>query len=411
MSTTKPKIMIVGIGNSGVTVLDQLAVANPGMGGLLVVNNDPESLLASVVPDRIAVPEGDPGDGFVAIDEEFGKAVAGANAVLLCGGLGGATGSFMLHALTVHAKSAGIPTMACVGMPFAFEGRQRREEAERALQKLHAVCDAVVMVDNDRLSGGAPSSAAVGEAFGLADRTLLSSLVALRGMLLTSGPVKITRTDLHSVLGVPGALTHFGFGSAAGANRLYEAVEKALKAPLLLLQGKPALREAQTILLYLRGPSDVSFAEVQIAVAEIERIAAPGCHIKVGVSAEAPEGSPLELFITTSSGGSRTSERVEKVTKTPPLLGVTSERATTATPPIMTPIRSRETTNPIASASTKQPKTEVKPSTKQMQATLDLEAPQRGRFDKSERTIVNGEDLDVPTYIRRGIKLTSPIRK
>jgi cell division protein FtsZ len=409
MSAAKTKIMIVGIGNAGVTVLDQLAVAHPGMGGLLAVNNDAESLDASVIAERITVPEGDPGDGFLAIDEEFGRAVAESNAVLLCGGLGGSTGSFLLHALAVHAKSAGIATMACVGMPFSFEGRQKREEAERALEKIHSVCDAVVTVDNDRLSGGAPSSAAVGEAFGLADRTLLSSLVALRGMLSTSGPVKITRTDLHALLGHPGTLTHFGFGSARGSNRLHEALEKALKAPLLILNGKPVLREAQTALLYLKGPSDVSFAEVQMAVAEIERNAAPGCHIKVGVNAEAPEGASLELFILTSSGGMRPVERVEKVPKPPESLPETSRHASKSTPQPKTPARI-----PVGSQNTSSPKqsnTDLKATTKQMQATLDLEAPQRGRFDKSERTIVNGEDLDVPTFIRKGIKLTSPSRK
>jgi cell division protein FtsZ len=409
MNTTKPKIMIVGIGNAGVSVLDQLAVVHPGMGGLLAVNNDPDSLSASVIADRITVPEGDPSDGFLAIDEQFGKAVAGSQAVLLCGGLGGVSGSFLLHALAVHAKSSGIATMPCVGMPFAFEGRQKREEAEKALEKLHAVCDAVVTVDNDRLSGGTPSSVAVGEAFGLADRTLLAALVALRGMLLTSGPVKITRSDLHLVLGGGGGLTHFGFGSAVGANRLHEALEKTLKSPLLLLQGKPALREAQTILLYLRGPSDVSFAEVQLAVAEIERIASPGCHIKVGVNSEAPEGAPLELFITTSSGKARSSEKVEKAPKVPEPTPENSERIAPSMPPRGTPPRGNPASNSIAQSN--QSKSETKATNKQMQATLDLEAPQRGRFDKSERTIVNGEDLDLPTFIRKGIKLSAPIRK
>jgi len=409
MSTGKPKIMIIGIGNAGVSVLDQLVISHPGMEDLLLVNNDQESLSASVIVDRIMVPEGDPGDGFVAIDEEFGRAVAGAGAVLLCGGLGGVTGSFLLHALAVHSKSAGIATMACVGMPFAFEGRQKREEAVAALEKLHAVCDAVVAVDNDRLSGGNPSSAGVGEAFGLADRTILASLIALRGMLSTSGPVKITRADLHSVLGVPGALTHFGFGSSSGANRLYEAVERALKSPLLLLQGKPVLREAQTVLLYLKGPSDVSFAEVQMAVAEIERIAPEGCHIKVGVNAEAPAGAPLELFITTSSGGKRSSERVVKEVKNPEPQNDEPARHSEATALPKTAPRSPSASE--LSPSTKQTKTASKPMNKQMQATLDLDAPQRGRFDKSERTIVNGEDLDIPTFIRKGIKLTSPVRK
>ena len=36
------------------------------------------------------------------------------------------------------------------------------------------------------------------------------------------------------------------------------------------------------------------------------------------------------------------------------------------------------------------------------QATLPLEIVSKGRFDKSEPTIHKGEDLDVPTYIRRG---------
>jgi cell division protein FtsZ len=39
------------------------------------------------------------------------------------------------------------------------------------------------------------------------------------------------------------------------------------------------------------------------------------------------------------------------------------------------------------------------------QAQLPLEIISRGRFDKSEPTIHKGEDLDVPTYIRRGLVL------
>jgi len=39
------------------------------------------------------------------------------------------------------------------------------------------------------------------------------------------------------------------------------------------------------------------------------------------------------------------------------------------------------------------------------QGQLPLEIVSRGRFDKSEPTIHKGEDLDVPTYIRRGVAL------
>ena len=44
-------------------------------------------------------------------------------------------------------------------------------------------------------------------------------------------------------------------------------------------------------------------------------------------------------------------------------------------------------------------------SSKMRQGQLQLDIVSKGRFDKSEPTIHKGEDLDVPTYIRRGIAL------
>ncbi len=51
---------------------------------------------------------------------------------------------------------------------------------------------------------------------------------------------------------------------------------------------------------------------------------------------------------------------------------------------------------------------EEKPSEKNVQAkqeVLQFEPVTRGRFEKSEPTIVEGEDLDVPTYLRKNIKV------
>jgi cell division protein FtsZ len=46
-----------------------------------------------------------------------------------------------------------------------------------------------------------------------------------------------------------------------------------------------------------------------------------------------------------------------------------------------------------------------KNASKLRQTQLALEIVSKGRFDKSEPTIHHGEDLDVPTYIRRGVAL------
>ncbi len=40
-----------------------------------------------------------------------------------------------------------------------------------------------------------------------------------------------------------------------------------------------------------------------------------------------------------------------------------------------------------------------------LQKELPLEIIYKGRFEKSDPTIRNGEDLDVPTYVRRGVSL------
>ncbi len=426
MSAPVPRRLIIGVGNAGVTVLDLLAVGNPSMKGLMVVNNDSESLAASVVTDRIAVPEGDPGEGFVAIDGEFEGAVAGAATVVLCGGLGGETGSFLLPALAILAKSAGITVAACVGMPFSFEGRGKKEAATAALEKLYTVCDAVAVIENDRLSGGTPSTAAVGEAFELSDKTILASLLAIHRMLSTSGPVKITRSDLKHVLGVPGPITLFGSGSAEGSNRLHEALERSLRSPLLNAPGKTtpgsALAGASPVLLLLEGPRDLSFAEVQAAVGEIERIGGERCQIKTGVHADRPSGSPITISVVASSGGERPSDKpvapriaaaeVRPERQSAPLDEETAPTATPQTPKTTPQAPKTIPTIPQAKLDSAPPTstTPRKTTGKQTQGTLDLDTQQRGRFDKSEPTIVAGEDLDIPTFMRKGIKLTPPQR-
>ncbi|MGZ8898800.1 MAG: hypothetical protein ACXW3Z_01790, partial [Limisphaerales bacterium] len=47
----------------------------------------------------------------------------------------------------------------------------------------------------------------------------------------------------------------------------------------------------------------------------------------------------------------------------------------------------------------------LRTASKWKQELLALEIVSRGRFEKSEPTIHRGADLDVPTYVRRGMPL------
>jgi cell division protein FtsZ len=406
MNTPRTRHLLVGVGNAGVTVLDLLAMESPGTDGLIVVNNDAESLTASVVASRLEAPTGDPADGFLAIDGDFAAATEGSSSVVLCGGLGGDFGSFLIPALAIHAKSAGITVAACVAMPFSFEGRRKCDSAAAALEKLRSVCDAVMVIENDRLSGGGSSTSGVGQAFLQSDKTLLAALRALRGILMSSGPVRITRADLKNVLGVPGSSSLFGFGTANGSNRLHDALEQALGCPLLNLPGKSsrgsALSGASSVLILMTGPADLSFAEVQTAVAAIERLAGENCLIRTGVHADLPEGSPVTIYLASSAPGGRVAAMPvalkDEGGSTP------SPAPESGTQPLTAKPLPKPAPKPVP------PAKKTPQQAKQTQGTLDLDTHQRGRFEKSEPTIVAGEDLDIPTFLRKGIKLTSPRR-
>ena len=46
-----------------------------------------------------------------------------------------------------------------------------------------------------------------------------------------------------------------------------------------------------------------------------------------------------------------------------------------------------------------------KAASKMRQEQLPLAIISKGRFDKSEPTVHKGEDLDIPTFVRRGVAL------
>ena len=87
---------------------------------------------------------------------------------------------------------------------------------------------------------------------------------------------------------------------------------------------------------------------------------------------------------------------------------------TTALPSVesvSTPFEVVDTPEPVVSAPpkksvpAKEEKVSAEKSTQAKQEVLQFEPVNRGRFEKSEPTIVEGEDLDVPTYLRKNIKV------
>jgi cell division protein FtsZ len=79
-------------------------------------------------------------------------------------------------------------------------------------------------------------------------------------------------------------------------------------------------------------------------------------------------------------------------------------------PAASAPMRSENGAGTASSSSRRGPSTEAAARKRAMikkpvQTQLPFTIVSKGRFDKSEPTLHRGEDLDVPTFIRRGIAL------
>lgn len=424
-----PTIRLIGLGNAGVHLADRVTMAGLHAIDVVAINTDVQSLASSISPQKVTIGTaatrglgagGDPELGFEAAREsmsEIRSAVEGAGIVFLCAGLGGGTASGAGPVIAEIARESGAVVFSIVTTPFTFEGRRRAAQAAEALESIARHSAAVIHFENDRMSEMASPRAGIEETFGASDQYLASCVAALYEMLRGGSPMPIGLADLLAAVGGGTAAALFGRGESSGDNRAHEALEKALKSPLLD-RGR-LLDEARAVIVHISGPASLSFAEVATIMRELNKHASEHAGMFLGVSADGDHSVPVRVTIlgnyqldsaapiarpVISQQQPRPSRQpepaveqeepafVETVSRPEPpgRLFTDDEEAATAPPPPA----------PVSRSTPKeQPKQKTAPS-KVKQETLQFEPVARGRFEKSEPTIVEGEDLDVPTFLR-----------
>jgi len=391
-------ITLIGIGNAGVNITDRLAMRAALPIRTIALNSDQQSLTASVASKKLVLGPmtthglgagGDPERAIDAAKESLGElqeAVSGSDVVILCAGLGGGTGSAVTPLLAKMAKEKGALVVGVVTSPFQFEGRRRSQQASESLVELARHVDALIHFENDRMAELVEPRADVSETFAACDGLLFQAIGGIVRMLGNPGPLPIAVNDLLSVLraGAGGCL--FGCGESEGGNRAHESLEQALRSPLLD-RGR-LLQEAGKILVHLSGPASLTFAEVAAVMREISKNTSASANLCLGVSTAGDDSAPL---IVTIIGRTGVEEKKSAPSVAIPLI---------STPPPAAPappVEEKVVPDPeVASPTTKTQKVK--------QDFLPLEPIARGRFERSEPTIVEGEDLDVPTFLRLKIK-------
>ena len=386
----KFRLKIFGVGGAGGNALMRIAAAKLTGVGLIAVNTDLQTLAGMTIAERIQIGSavthglGAGGDSEVGTraaqqdSERIQAAMQGADIVFITAGLGGGTGGGASPVVARLAKSQGALVLAVVATPFAFEGERRRQQALANLDQLKAQADAVICIQNDKLFKLAGEDASAVEAFTRGDEVVATAVQAIWQLLSRKGLVNLDFADLRSILGSKHCEGIFGHGEAKGATKARDAVKALLDSPLFDTE---ALARADGVLVSILGGPDLTLTDVQRTVEPISR-AASRAHVIMGAAID--EAYRGRLAVTVIVAANIAPRRSVSTTPARPLPG----RQT---------VPARPVTEPEAAAKKKAPPPK--------QETLPLEGVTRGRFDKSEPTLYDGEDLDVPTFLRRGISL------
>jgi cell division protein FtsZ len=306
-------VKVIGVGGAGANVLDRMALEGSDDAELLTLNTDVRALSTSVSSEKIQLGAtllkgmgtgGDPSLGKQAAIEavdDIRHAVRSSKMVFVCVGLGGGTGSGAAPEVCRIAREEGVFLVVFATMPFSFEGERRMDQARAALDLISRYANAVITFDNDRMGELIVPKDGVAQAFAAADKIISQSIRATMNVVFRPGIIRIGMDDLLSAIASDDSRCLFGYGVAKGDNRSHEAIEQALKCPLLD-RGK-LLTEASAVLVQVAGGDTMTLFEVQLVMEEVTKHVGKGTQILFGTGTDKRLGNSLTVTIISSIAG------------------------------------------------------------------------------------------------------------
>jgi cell division protein FtsZ len=448
------RIKVVGLGGAGQNALDRIQLDGLEGAELIAMNTDAQALAGSVAPIKVQIGRtttrglgagGDPEIGYAAAEDgadEIKSALDGGGLVVLCAGLGGGTGSGAAPLIANFARQQHALVIAFVTLPFTFEGRRRMAQAEEALASLSQQADLVVCFENDKMGDSVSPRAGIHEAFAAADQTISQSIRAIAAMLQRRGLIRVGFDELAAALRGAQPRAIFGYGEADGDNRAHGALERALRSPLMD-RGR-LLADAENVLVHVAGGPSTTLGEVTLLMEELNRHIHDTTRLLFSTSIDPKLGGRLGVTLLSSLSPQASQVAAapflrpavipepeaevlaskityESVTRRePPAPPVQKEELAPVSeviplalpePPSPPPAQRPEvaaSASPLPepiSARNGKPNGKPKPVREERQEQMTFEPVTRGRFEKSEPTIIDGQDLDVPAFMRMNVKV------
>jgi cell division protein FtsZ len=267
-------IKVIGVGGGGSNAVNHMY--NQGITGVdfVICNTDAQALELSPIPNKIqlgtTLTEGlgaganpEVGKNAAIEDIENIKSILEKNTkmVFITAGMGGGTGSGAAPVIAEVAREMGILTVGIVTIPFSFEGRRRKAQADEGLLELKKNVDTLLIINNDKLRV-MHGNLKMGEAFSKADDILTTAAKGIAEIITVAGYINVDFEDVKTVM-KDGGTAIMGSAEGEGENRAIEAVTKALSSPLL---NDNEINGANFILL------NITSGEDEITMDEIDEI-------------------------------------------------------------------------------------------------------------------------------------------
>jgi cell division protein FtsZ len=375
---TGASIKVVGVGGGGGNAVNRMIASRIGGVDFLSANTDLQALRSNYAPVKIQLGSkltkglgcgADPEVGRQAALEDTEKileALEGADMVFITAGLGGGTGTGGAPILASLASELGALTVAVVTKPFTFEGKTRMAQAVDGIRELRDCVDTLISIPNDRLLSTVDRNTSLAEAFSVADDVLRQAVQVISDLITVPGLINLDFADVRTIMRGMGDAV-MGTGVAKGENRAVEAAQKAISSPLL---EEASIEGARGVIINITGGEDMSLMEVNEASSVIHQAADENANIIFGAVVDPSMDGRLKITVIATGF-----QRADKAQR---------RRAATTPVDIANYAKGREATAGSSGFYRRG-------VSENLSADLDF-----GTLDGEE-----GEDLDVPTFLRK----------
>ncbi len=311
ISRKEDGIAIVGLGGAGANILHCFGGSSADNVRLCIMSLDErvgracgnvEFLQLGSGLNRGLGSGGDPDVGGRAAREsaeQISELLKDSRLLVMVAGLGGGTGSGAAPVLASMAREAGLFLVSVLVMPFAFEGRRRREQAERALEEVAALSDIVFCFENDYMEELFRNRSGARAVFEEVDRLLAKATASVPTLANSPGLINLGLDELAAALENNDSRCIFGTGSGYGPNRARDAARAALESPLVSFHR--SIRFARTVIVHIAGGDSMSLTEIRRTMETVrEALADDDVRVFFGTTVKPKLGDEMRVTLIAS---------------------------------------------------------------------------------------------------------------